>query len=848
MNIIKDEVCSTIQGTVGTSSEVQDTATFVDEACVSAEVGGLMTEGRRFKNQLMSVEDYLARPIRWLTFDLGAAATMFVVDRVSPPAVAAWNRLRGALGYRMTLKFRLQVVASPFSSGLYKMYWVPQHFHSRIDGTQLAHISQAKGVEINLQDNTEAELIVPYTHFVDYLPTRQSDWVSTDRYGTLYVAPLIPSFAGGAVPSVSATLWVSMHDIEIEGKTAYNVIDGTIQSCKVYDGVVQAYGAMVSGVAAATGAAAKVSEGIFSKLSANAKETKDENKTIVKVANVGGALSRVIGNTAWFAEILGQTAMAFGFSRPIIKKPFEYMRRSSWFNPGQDVGLSVIPLATQTDCTVKCMKGIGSNVDEMALVNFISVPSVVGRFDMTPAKTENGVLFYTDVTPMACFYNASGITNKNNNPAIVVATGSLGFLYPSPLFYAAQSFAQWRGSIKFTFKVAKTRFHSGRLKISYLPYAQQTTSTAVKVQDYSLPIDNITKIWDLRESSECEFVCPYMAPWYWTQNFQVTGTLAVEILEQLIAPDTVTQTLTFLVYASGEDDFEFAMPVAPRFTPITLNDSNYQVSNFTYPGSGPSALVDVEDGVVESSFPIVYDGHIQSSLVTQDKQGTQVTIGEAILSIKQLISRPCYRTCSNASFQPAAALSHWWGETINATLTNLDSSTTSYWSSAFAYARGGSVLRLMTAYNNQKSYVLTLFSNKGPTQTSVTNDGSAANAVLETVSCNTTVIPFYQMTSKVPTCGSYSQVAAGALPAASTPYFGWGVFNRAWFEFGFRNATAGVSGPYSLSAADDAQLFWQMPCPPLSPGTITVGANYYGKGPTQFPQQTALQGVFASNF
>lgn len=837
MNITKDEVCSTIQGTVGTSSETQDTATFVDEACVSAEVGGLMTEGRRFKNQLMSVEDYLARPIRWLTFDLASGVTAFIVDRSSPPAVAAWNRLRGALGYRMTLKFRLQVVASPFSSGLYKMFWVPQHFHSRIDTAQLAHLSQTKGVEINLQDNTEAELIVPYTHFVDYLPTRQSDWVATDRYGTLYVAPMIPAFAGGSVPSVSATLWVSMHDIEIEGKTAYNVIDGTIQSFKVYDGNVQAYGAVISGVAAATGVAAKVSETVFSKLSANAKETKEENGTMAKVANVGGMLSRVIGNTAWFAEILGQTAMAFGFSRPIIKEPLKYVRRSTWFNPGQDVGLDVLPLATQTDCTIKCIKGIGSDVDEMALVNFVSVPSAIGRFDMTPAKTENAVLFYTDVTPMACFYNASGITNKNNNPAIVTATGSLGLLYPSPLFYAGQSFAQWRGSIKFTFKVAKTRYHSGRLKISYLPYAQQTTSTAVKVQDFSLPIDNITKIWDLRESSECEFVCPYMAPWYWTQNFQVSGTLAVEILEQLIAPDTVTQTLTFLVYASGEKDFEFSMPIAPRFTPLTTSESNYQVANFTYPGSGPSTLVSIEDGVIESN-----------SLVTQDREGSQVTIGESILSIKQLISRPSYRQGPSNSFDGGRGYSHWWGETIGSTLTTLDSSTTSYWASAFAYARGGTIIRLVPTVSNVKNYIITLFNTKGPTQTSVQNDGLASNCALETVSTNSVVLPFYQMTSKVPTCGSYSQIRVDTASPTSTPYFGWGVFNRAWYIFGARTSSAAASTLFSVSAADDSQLFWQMPCPPCQPGTITTGANYYGKGPGQFTQQNAVVNMFVANF
>lgn len=828
MNISKEETCSVITGIVGESTEVQDTVTWKDEACLSTSVGGSAPETMKPKSQLMSVEDYLARPIRLQTVTLGAGIFSYIINGANVVMLQAQQRLRGALGFRFSLRFRLQVVASPFSSGLYKMYWVPQSNQTRMDHTQLAHISQAKGVEINLQDNTEVELTVPYTHFVDFVPVRQNDWLNQDRYGTLYVVPMITAFAGGAVPSVTATIWVSMHDIEIEGKTPFNVVTGTIQS---FAGEVASVAQTVGVVATAGG-----------KLSAAAKETeKNKDSTMAKVYGAVGTLSKVVGNTAWFVNIAARMAQVAGYSRPIVNRPLAYMKRSNWFNPSQEMEMTAIPLATHNDCTTKTIKGLGSNVDEMVLTNFISTPSVIGKFVLLTTDTVENIKFLTDVTPLACFYNASGPTNENHNPSLVVATGSLGVIYPSPLFYAAQTFAQWRGTIRYTFKVAKTRFHSGRLRIAFLPFANQTTVITPFVQDPALPIDSITTVWDLRESSECVFDCPYMAPWYWTQNFMVAGTLSVTILEPLIAPDTVSPTLPFLVYASGLSDFEFAIPIAPRFSPYTNDLANYVRANFPYPGTGPAALVAPEPPPVD-----VIEGEEQSGLVTQDHQGTQMTVGEGIQSIKQLVSRPVYRRV--ISSPNANAYSHWWGEVINASLSNLDSSTGSYWASAFAYARGGSVVRLMPATNSVKTYIYTLFSTKGPTSTSVQNDGLSANACSETVCANETVIPFYQMTSKVPTCASFQQVSDLSYPVSSQSYLGWSVWNRCYFAIGLKGSAGDVNGMMSLSAADDAQLFWQMPCPPCTPGGITVGANYYGSGAANFPQQNGLQVALTSNF
>jgi hypothetical protein len=65
-------------------------------------------------------------------------------------------------------------------------------------------------------------------------------------------------------------------------------------------------------------------------------------------------------------------------------------------------------------------------------------------------------------------------------------------------------FTNWRGDIKFTFRVYASQYHQGRLRLSYDPSggnASADTSTVIQ-----------TAIIDIQDDDEFVVTIPYMAP------------------------------------------------------------------------------------------------------------------------------------------------------------------------------------------------------------------------------------------------------------------------------------------------------------------------------------------------
>lgn len=130
----------------------------------------------------------------------------------------------------------------------------------------------------------------------------------------------------------------------------------------------------------------------------------------------------------------------------------------------------------------------------------------------------------------------------------------------------AHPFQKWRGSINYLFRAVKTQFHSLRIRVWFCP----ATATATGVDRNAI----ISKIIDLKELNQFDFECPYIwpQPWLDTRTGDVSlGVLGVDILNAMVAPSSVSDTIDFIVERSMGSDFAVNLPINISYSPADLN-------------------------------------------------------------------------------------------------------------------------------------------------------------------------------------------------------------------------------------------------------------------------------------
>ena len=154
-------------------------------------------------------------------------------------------------------------------------------------------------------------------------------------------------------------------------------------------------------------------------------------------------------------------------------------------------------------------------------------------------------------------------------------TGGI-FAVPNPMGYVAQLFRYWRGDLIYRFKFLCTKFHKGRVRITYDPVSGA-------VPNYEDSIFRSSHIVDLEESQDFEFVVPFITRYNWLNtrpmaNRVITyttstsavwdpnilfdsGVLQFTLDNSLTAPG-VSDPITVLIYCRGADNLLLANPKA----------------------------------------------------------------------------------------------------------------------------------------------------------------------------------------------------------------------------------------------------------------------------------------------
>jgi len=459
----------------------------------------------------------------------------FLNNSVIKQKLTNYSYLRG----KLCLKFVIN--ATPFHFGLLRVAYEPNVNYANTgsrksmvrsnptsDFPLLVPYSQLPGVWIHPADNSGGHLELPFFKENNWLSLQTAAEAKTMGVLVYFVTAILGIASSTASTSVTIDTFAWMEDVELCAATA----ELTLQGKDEYDGPVSS---VASAVASATRSLEHVP--VIGKF---ARATTIGASAIADIASMFGFTNTpVIENHRPITNMAGPVLATSEIGAPIQKLTLD---------PKQE--LSVDP----------SLHGV-SNKDEMIIQNIVSKPSVLTVTTWATGNAIGVVLFNARVSPMLF----QSVDILNTVPATCARR-----VYHTPLSYIGMMFAHWRGDIIFDFEVVCTKFHKGRLKISWDPVG--TTGTAALAENVVY-----TTILDIGETNKASLRIPYHSAYAFLKarstaalNYSAgttmsadptsdNGLLLVSVLTPLVSPVS-PQTLSVVVSVRGADNLEYVNP------------------------------------------------------------------------------------------------------------------------------------------------------------------------------------------------------------------------------------------------------------------------------------------------
>lgn len=499
------------------------------------------------QNTEQTLKDFLAKPIIFQqdTFKTTDAFT-FLASRSMPlylftlPTGQLWlDKLKGYFGIRADIRFRIVVNANRFQQGRYIIGWVPlggatsttsnlkavnfvnMHCSTLVQRTTIPH------VEIDLATQTSAELLVPFASVYNFWPlTSAISGNDTSSLGYINLYPYSPLVSPTGSTTASYTIFASLENVQLFGASS--------PQSSLFNREVS-----------------NKANGPISKPLMNI------SKGFQEFAKVP-LLSQYALGASWIADRISKVASIFGFSKPTQGDSLQ----------------KVVLYNNPAHCNVD-----GDN--DAKTLSFLSKPATIPIKGLAPTAYDEMDFSYV-ARKYAYFSNKNwslsdpvgNLISLSVKPGYFVTT-TASVTHHTPISYVASFFRYYRGSIKFRFKLVKTEFHSGRLQVSFYP----TDESIFTANPYFVN----RQIIDIRETNEFEVIIPYIARFPWFDAGAGFGTLNIDILDPLIAPASVSSSITVLQEVAAGDDFEVAIPkgvnaimkiVAPQSSNFEEKSSN----------------------------------------------------------------------------------------------------------------------------------------------------------------------------------------------------------------------------------------------------------------------------------
>lgn len=507
-----------------------------------------------------SLADFFSRPIpiyttTWMETDgIGSLSVLYPWYSFFNTATVKY-KLNNWAFIRCNLHLRFTYNASPFYYGALMASYQPlQDFnrnflHASGSSNDLIPYSQMKGrVIMHPQVPEDQEIVLPFFHPANYLKCQlASDFTNM---GKLHFNVMTPLRSANGVTGSGITVKVYAWATDV-------VLSGPSIGLSMQDGDDE-YG-----------------EGPVSKPAS-------------AIANIAARLGDVpiIGPFATATQIgaraVSSIAKLFGFTNvPVIEDQKGVQPRALPPMASTDIGFPVEKLTVdpKNELTIDHRSvGLGP-LDELPVSHIAQRESFLAYANWTTSNATEDLLYVIAVTPQ--LYSATSDTNQ--------------YLYMTPMCWLSTMFNYWHGDIILRFKVICSKYHRGRLRITFDPDGY--TGENIAVDSLSSNV-TMTKIVDISEETDVEFRVPYQQFCAWlrlntantfthatefhgTSGFKhirhsTNGSVTVRVHNILTAP-VDTSTVTIQMFVRAAENLEFGSPTTAgieNLTPSEIQDGD----------------------------------------------------------------------------------------------------------------------------------------------------------------------------------------------------------------------------------------------------------------------------------
>lgn len=552
--------------------------------------------------ELRSLKQFLATPYPYLsgTFaNTDTASTFSNIDVCTPLfyTVHFMEKLKGFHSIRFDTVLNLEFNGNPFQTGRYILAFVPTggptsavsfiqtHRFTKTQITQLPH------VQFDINCDTRAKLVIPFISCHNSVKIKANN-VPYGSPGVFFLYPYAPLGSTAGSTTASFTLWVSYENVTLYHAAVPQMGKNRRGRDVISDEVMQP-GPIGKALSVIT-------------------------DTSTALAGVP-LLSSIAGPVSWVSQALQRTANSFGWSKPLqLDPPSRVVREMIPYLGVSDAKSTAVPLALMANNHVDVAPGFaGTDQDEMSIDFIKMIPAYYGTNTWTTSNAVGDVI--------AQGYNHPGGYSWGS------VDGVTSVIIHTPISFLAEIYDMYRGGMRLHFKLVKTGFHSGRLLLTYS--GQEPEGSAAIYGSVSSAVYSHKTIIDIRDGNEFTIQLPFAS----TTNFKscdaalsdIAGTWSLIVLDPLVAPATVSTSITVLLEVSGSPELTFAHPRLPSlapYIPVTLQ-------------SGLRAECELLSANVGASSNDVLSPHIYESLST----------GEQCTSLRQLIKRGGFILFSTSS-------------------------------------------------------------------------------------------------------------------------------------------------------------------------------------------------------
>lgn len=517
-----------------------------------------------------TLHDFLTRPVRvasgsWASTQITntAIATLNFPDVLMQRALLS-NKLDGFTFLHAGIRLHIELTAQPTQAGILLVSYQP---YSKYSITQAAGInatytgrSGCPSQIINIASASGPRFITPY------ISPRSAYNLATGQgtLGTITVSVLLP-LVSNAASSIPYTIFASFDNPVVSTPTAAKNSILPALVAQIGDAIIKP----IANLCEDDGDDRYHLEAQIGNELSSREQTGTISGFARSVAAVAASvppslgLSSIVKPVEWISNATASIASYFGFSKPtsqvpitkVKQQPVSYMFNSNGVDSSHKIAL-LADNELETDPAL-----FATSDDEMSISNLVTRPAALQTYTWKKTDVAGAPLFDIEVSPSQLYILQDSVN--------AYANGTYAWLM-------SQQFGLWRGDLIYTFHFAKTKFHSGRLRCAYYPYANSNNSN---LQD----IDNMmtyakTEVFDLSSSDTFTFHVPFTSSTDWkmtsrTANYneRCTGKFIIEVLNPLVAPDLVSTTVAFILVAHGASNLEFAMPIRSRVRSLRFN-------------------------------------------------------------------------------------------------------------------------------------------------------------------------------------------------------------------------------------------------------------------------------------